>query len=75
MQDWFAERGLYYIPSAGNFLTVRFDERSAAIYQGLLERGIIVRPVANYDMPEFLRISVGNADQVGQLFDVLDEIL
>ncbi|MCP4767980.1 MAG: histidinol-phosphate transaminase [Gammaproteobacteria bacterium] len=75
MQDWFAERGIYYIPSAGNFLTLRFGEHSAAIYQGLLERGIIVRPVANYDMPEFLRISVGDSDQVGQLFDVLDEIL
>ncbi|MCP4471242.1 MAG: histidinol-phosphate transaminase [Gammaproteobacteria bacterium] len=75
MQDWLAEHELYYIPSAGNFLTVRFGERSAEINQGLLERGIIVRPVANYGMPEFLRISVGNADQVGQLFDVLDEVL
>jgi histidinol-phosphate aminotransferase len=75
MQNWFDERGLYHIPSAGNFLTVRFAERSGEIYQGLLERGIIVRPVANYNMPEFLRISVGNGDQVGRLFDVLDEIL
>ena len=75
MQDWFTKRELYYIPSAGNFLTVGFGERSAAIYQALLERGIIVRPVANYDMPEFLRISVGSNAQVGQLFDVLDEIL
>jgi len=75
MQDWFTKRKIYYIPSAGNFLTVGFGERSAAIYQALLKRGIIVRPVANYGMPEFLRISVGSNAQVGQLFDVLDEIL
>ena len=75
MQDWFAERELYYIPSAGNFLTVRFAEHSGRINQQLLEHGIIVRPVANYGMPEFLRISVGNSDQVGQLFSVLDKIL
>jgi histidinol-phosphate aminotransferase len=75
MQDWFAGRGLYHIPSVGNFLTVRFGEQSARINQELLTRGIIVRPVANYGMPEFLRISVGNGDQLGQLFDALDEIL
>jgi histidinol-phosphate aminotransferase len=68
------ERGLYYIPSAGNFLTVKFGENSAAVYQGLLERGVIVRPVANYGLPDFLRISVGIPAQIEQLFAALDAI-
>jgi histidinol-phosphate aminotransferase len=70
----FAERGLYCMPSAGNFVTVRFGERSAAINQGLLERGVIVRPVANYDLPQFLRISVGTGEQIERLFAALDEL-
>jgi len=74
MQAGFNERGFEYIPSAGNFLTVRFGERSPDVYQGLLQRGVIVRPVANYDMPEHLRISVGTAAQIDRLFATLDEL-
>ncbi len=68
------QRGLYSIPSAGNFLTVKFGENSAAIYQGLLERGVIVRPLANYGLPQFLRISVGTSAQIEQLFSALDAL-
>ena len=74
LQRGFDARGISYIPSVGNFLTVQFDERSTAIYQGLLKRGVIVRPVANYDMAGFLRISVGTAAQIEQLFTALDTL-
>jgi histidinol-phosphate aminotransferase len=70
----FAERGLEFIESAGNFLTVDFGERSAAVNQGLLERGVIVRPVANYGLPQFLRISVGTPAQIERLFAALDQL-
>jgi histidinol-phosphate aminotransferase len=56
-------------------LSVRFGDNSAQIYQSLLERGVIVRPVANYNMPEFLRISVGNNPQLEQMFAILEDIL
>jgi histidinol-phosphate aminotransferase len=75
MQTWFDKHGIDYIPSAGNFLTVRFGKNSSQVYQQLLERGIIVRPVGNYGMPEFLRISVGSEPQLEQMFTVLEDIL
>jgi histidinol-phosphate aminotransferase len=50
--------GLSFIPSFGNFLSFRIGNASA-IYQRLLQRGVIVRPVANYGMPEYLRVSIG----------------
>ena len=74
MQQWFDARGIEYIPSAGNFLTVCFGDSSMQIYQQLLERGIIVRPVGNYGMAEFLRISVGTPAQIEQLFAALDSL-
>lgn len=74
LQQGCDERELYSIPSAGNFLTVEFGERSSAIYQGLLERGVIVRPVANYNLPRFLRISVGTPAQIDQFFSALDAL-
>jgi histidinol-phosphate aminotransferase len=75
MQRWFDERGIDYIPSVGNFVSARFGEASPRIYQSLLERGVIVRPVGNYGMPEFLRISVGTAQQLERLYAALEEVL
>ena len=68
MRAWFDKRRIDYIPSAGNFLTVRFGDNSAQVYQQLLERGVIVRPVGNYGLPDFLRISVGSKPQLEQMF-------
>ena len=53
------ELGLRFIPSIGNFLTVEFDRPGLVIYQALLGEGLIVRPVANYGLPNHLRITVG----------------
>ena len=49
---------LSYIPSFGNFVTFRIGS-ATAMYQSLLRKGVIVRPVGNYGMPEHLRVSVG----------------
>jgi len=54
--------GLDAIPSYGNFLTVRVG-KAAEIYKRLLRRGVIVRPVAGYGLPEHLRVSVGTAEE------------
>lgn len=50
--------GLSYIPSYGNFISFRIGG-ATAIYRRLLELGVIVRPVANYDMADYLRVSIG----------------
>jgi histidinol-phosphate aminotransferase len=47
-----------YIPSFGNFLTFHAGA-AAAVYQRLLQQGVIVRPIGGYGMPEHLRVSVG----------------
>ncbi len=50
--------GLETIPSCANFLTFRVS-RAKAVYEKLLRQGVIVRPLAGYDMPEHLRVTVG----------------
>jgi histidinol-phosphate aminotransferase len=54
----FERLGLEYIPSHGNFITVRVGD-AARIYDSLLREGVIVRPIAGYGMPEHLRVTVG----------------
>lgn len=62
--------GLDFIPSFGNFLSFRVD-RAAALYQRLLKRGVIVRPVANYGMPDYLRVSIGLESENEQFLSAL----
>jgi histidinol-phosphate aminotransferase len=50
--------GLETVPSFANFLLVRVGP-AARVYQGLLARGVIVRPVGSYGLPEWLRVTVG----------------
>ncbi|MEH6345939.1 MAG: histidinol-phosphate transaminase [Bermanella sp.] len=59
LQAGFDQLNLSWIPSVGNFICFAIPERAMEIYQGLLAKGVIVRPVANYEMPEHLRVSIG----------------
>ncbi len=67
--------GLKCLPSMGNFLTVDFGRDAGPVYDALLSRGIIVRPVANYQMPNYLRITIGTAEQNNRLVDALSGVL
>ena len=55
----FRRLGLEYIPSFGNFITVRVGPEAGRVYGEMLAEGVIVRPVAGYGMPEHLRVTVG----------------
>ena len=50
--------GLEWIPSAGNFVTFKAGD-GAAVNAALLQQGVIVRPIAGYGLPEWLRVSIG----------------
>jgi histidinol-phosphate aminotransferase len=62
-------------PSAANFLLVQFGPRAPEIYRALLERGIIVRPLSNYALPEHLRISIGLPAHNDRLLAALAELV
>jgi histidinol-phosphate aminotransferase len=62
LAEGFARLGLEYIPSFGNFITVRVGD-AARVYQSILAEGVIVRPIAGYGLPEHLRVTVGKPEQ------------
>lgn len=72
--EGFNQLGLDYIPSVGNFVSVRVGA-APAVYQRLLKQGVIVRPLGAYGMPEHLRASIGteseNAKFIGALRNAL----
>lgn len=66
--------GLSYIPSYGNFVSFKVTNASA-VNQALLKQGVIVRPVANYEMPDYLRVSIGLFSENARFLEVLEKIL
>jgi len=78
MQQWvdaMAEMGLDYIPSVGNFLCVDVGRPAAAVYETLLHEGVIVRPVANYGLPNHLRITLGLTQENRRAITALRKVL
>jgi len=73
-QQKFREMKLEFVPAAANFVMVNVGD-GAAVFQQLLARKIIVRPVKNYGLPEWLRITVGTMEENEKCIAALKEIL
>lgn len=69
------QHNLPYIPSHGNFLTIEVGDNAADIYQQLLHAGVIVRPVAGYQLPRHLRVSIGLPAENQAFIDAMATIL
>ncbi|MGJ8620138.1 MAG: histidinol-phosphate transaminase [Methylophilaceae bacterium] len=70
----FDQLGLNYIGSYANFISFKIKNANT-VNQKLLESGIIVRPVANYEMPDYLRVSIGLFSENQRFLEVLATIL
>jgi len=73
----FDSLGLAFIPSVGNFISFKVPDGVNAmdVYNGLLREGVIVRPVANYEMPEYLRVSIGTEAENKAFITALTTVL
>ena len=68
-----AKLGLTFIPSRGNFITFELGTETDRIYNDLLCKGVIVRPIANYKMPDYLRVTIGTAKENSIFLRALEE--
>ncbi|EDP45661.1 histidinol-phosphate aminotransferase [Rickettsiella grylli] len=67
--------GLTILPSHANFLCIDLKSPSWPIHQQLLLAGISVRPLLDYGLPHFLRISIGMPQQNQYFLTILKKIL
>jgi histidinol-phosphate aminotransferase len=75
LERGFSELGLQWIPSRGNFIAVDLGRDAGPVYQGLLRAGVIVRPVAGYEMPNHLRVSIGLQAENQRFLEALAGVL
>ncbi|MFE8073188.1 histidinol-phosphate transaminase [Marinobacteraceae bacterium S3BR75-40.1] len=66
---------LDFIPSRANFVAVDVGRDAQPVYEGLLQEGVIVRPVAAYEMPRHLRVSVGLESENARFLEALENVL
>lgn len=66
--------GLAFVPSFANFIMVEVGD-GEAVFQALLEQGVIVRPLAGYGLPNWVRISIGLPEENTRLIDTLKSVL
>jgi len=67
--------GLSYIPSKGNFISFDVGRDADEVFQALLSEGVIVRPLANYSMSHFLRVSIGLESENLRFLDALQKVI
>jgi histidinol-phosphate aminotransferase len=66
----FRELNLRFIPSAANFILVHVGN-GQRVFAELQKRGVIVRPMSGYQLPEWIRISIGTAAENARCVDAL----
>jgi histidinol-phosphate aminotransferase len=66
--------GLEPVPSQANFILLRVGD-GAAIFQQLLRRGVIVRPMGGYELPEYIRVTIGTAKENARFINELKGII
>jgi len=75
LQNAFTDMSLDHLPTMGNFISVNMKQDGLQLYQKLLHQGVIVRPVANYAMPEYLRITIGTQPQNERFIETLKQCM
>jgi histidinol-phosphate aminotransferase len=75
IQEGLSALGLSWIPSRGNFLAIDLKREGLPVYEALLRQGVIVRPVANYGMPNFLRVTIGSPSENERFLAALRTVL
>lgn len=71
--------GLSWIPSRANFISICVNtdvqRQGTKVFQDLLKIGVIVRPIAGYGMPEYIRVSIGTFEENKRFLEALAQVL
>jgi histidinol-phosphate aminotransferase len=73
LQAEFTRLGLEFVPSDANFILVRVG-KGQEVFKQLLSQGVIVRPMAGYQFPEHVRVTIGTMDENRQFIDALQKV-
>ena len=70
----FQEMGLEYVPSVANFIIAKVGDGDK-VFEEMMKRGVILRAMRSYKLPEWIRISIGQRHENERCIEVLKEVL
>jgi histidinol-phosphate aminotransferase len=65
---------LSYVPSVANFMLIKVG-RGRAVFEALQREKVIVRPMDGYGLPDYVRVTVGTAEENRRLVGALKKVL
>jgi len=71
----FQAMGVSYVPSQANFVLFDAGFPAGEVYEGMLRRGVLIRPCASFGLPTCLRVTIGAMEQNRCFAEALDEVL
>jgi histidinol-phosphate aminotransferase len=69
------ELGLTYVPSQANFMLVDVGRPAGPVFEGLMARGVIVRPMVGAGRPTCIRVTIGTPAEMDRLAVALRQVL
>lgn len=73
-EEKFGQMGLEFVPSSANFVLVKVGDGDRVFHE-MMKQGVIIRAMRAYKLPEWIRITVGTAEQNQRCIDVLKSVL
>jgi histidinol-phosphate aminotransferase len=70
----FKNLDIEFIESYGNFISFKVPQ-AMQVFQALLRKGVIVRPLASYQMPDYLRVTIGTESENKRFLESLEQII
>ena len=67
--------GLEYIPSYTNFIIIDTGKNASEVFTALIKKGVIIRPMTNYGLPRFIRVTIGLDKDNKKFIAVLKQVL
>lgn len=74
LMQHFLELGISWIPAYGNFITIELPDAEEIVEQ-LMQKGIIVRSLAGYGLPDHIRVTIGKHEENRKLLSVLIKLI
>jgi histidinol-phosphate aminotransferase len=67
--------GLRYFPTQTNFFLIDLERDAKSVFENMLRRGVIVRPMMAYGYPNYIRISVGLPEENQRFVEALKQVI
>lgn len=67
--------GLDYVPTEANFILIHVGRSGAEVMSKMLKKGVIVRPVGGYELPNSIRVTIGTPEQNQKFISALKEVM